>query len=68
MTNQEINMEYFYFSGLVPTLKMTTATTKERPNLLVEVKAKTRSPGAAPSTYDIAGKLQRTHPLWEVKK
>ena len=35
-------MDYFNFSGPVsPPPKETTATAKERPNLLIEVKAKT---------------------------
>ena len=41
MTKQEITMNYFDFLGPVSPSKETTATTKERPNLLVEVKAKT---------------------------
>ena len=41
LINLENNMNYIDFSGPVLPLKETTATSKEMPNLLVELKAKT---------------------------
>ena len=40
MMNLRTNIDHFDFLGLVPPQKMTTATTKEGPSLLVKVQAK----------------------------